>query len=92
MVVGQNASWIDRVQPTQIRDYFSRRGWVSTNYPRPNVEAFIGPADYRGQPIVLTMPMIQSAPDFRKSVEELIETLSQIEGREPLEILSEILQ
>lgn len=88
--------WIDpriaQVQVGGVRSYLTQRGWIRQPYPRQEVLVFAGPVDDNGEPMILLLPAVETLADYRMRIEELIEALSAVEDRPPVDIITDILQ
>jgi hypothetical protein len=89
-------AWIDpriaQVRVDGVRAYLTERGWIRQPYPRPEVLVFAGPLDDNGEPMILLLPAVETLADYRMRLEELIEALSAVEDRHPVDILTAILE
>ena len=88
--------WVDpRIRLVRLADlkaYFLRKGWTLKPNPNPNLLRFEEKKQGKRRPIFQMIPASDQSDDFRQRVMELLTTLSELEGRHPVEVLNEVLQ
>ncbi len=82
---------IETVSLADLRAYFARRGWKTVPSPNSGLLRFDAPAHDGVAPFFQMVPASEDFADFRQRVTELITTLSEIEDRHPVAVLTDIL-
>ena len=88
--------WIDprveSVRLPELRSYLLAHGWKLKSYPQPQVLVFEEPVAGNEEPIVQLVPVSDQVREFRRSVIDVITSLSAVENRHPAAILDDILR
>jgi hypothetical protein len=87
--------WVDpRVEAVRVADlesYFLRRGWKARPEPGRNLLRFEKAGKAGGPSLFQVFPSSEGFTDYRQRVTELLTTLSELEGRHPVEVLEDVL-
>lgn len=87
-----NSPIMDGIEIQHVTAYLGASGWRRrAAFPRPEVLVFDGPDDDEGEPIEAVIPSSTRFSDFRRRLEDLLNTLSILEDRPPLEIALDML-
>ncbi len=88
-------AWIDarlaKVRVADVRSYLLGKAWKVQPYPGPELLVFGGPVDDNGEPVVQVLPSSEHFRDFSMRLEELLASLSVMEGRPAAEIVTDVL-
>jgi hypothetical protein len=88
--------WVDprvrQVAASGMESYLTAHGWKRVQHPRKQLMVFEGPLDDDGEPLILAIPSSERFKDFTGRIVRVIESLSIVEGRHPVEILNDILK
>ncbi len=71
--------------------YLRSTGWVEQRSPRPGAVLFAGPRADDGESIVQILPLNERSREYPLRIEELLSSLSALEGRSPADILWDII-
>jgi hypothetical protein len=82
---------IDCVTVDNVRTYLLNKGWRLQPFPGPELLVFEGPKDDDGETILQVLPSSERLKDYRMRLENLIASLSIIEGRPTADILTDML-
>jgi hypothetical protein len=81
---------LDAVRVPDLQSYLLGKGWLHKPFPRPEVLLFEGPLADSGRPFVQLVPASEQLLDYRRAVEDISRSLSQLEGRPALDVLYDI--
>lgn len=87
--------WVDPriggVRVADVRAYFLARGWQLRPNPHPDLLRFEEAGGGAKVPFFQMVPASEASADYRQRIAELITTLSELEGRHPVQVLDDIL-
>jgi hypothetical protein len=87
--------WVDPrvrdVRVADIRGYLLPRGWKLLTSPNPDTLIFERSSGVDKQSFIQAIPAHEGFSDYPRHIAEFLTTLSEIEGRHPVEILDELL-
>lgn len=90
-MMAQRTPPVEFVKLSQLLDYLTNSGWQKVPFARQQALKFRSPSQIDDEYIFLYVPSSETLRDYRRSVEDCIETISSFEDRPFEEVLSQLL-